>query len=109
MHKILALLAVLCFSTLCYSQENSQKTLIVFSAGWCGACKVAHHDMKNDPRLSEKIKEYEIIDVDFDKDKDLVKGYNIKSIPTFIIYQDGKEVDRKVGYKNSRDLIRFLK
>lgn len=109
MYKVLVLLATLCLSTICYAQESDQKTLLIFSAKWCGACKVAHNDIQNDPKLSEKIKEYQIIDIDFDKDKDLVKGYNIKSIPTFIIYQNGKEVDRKVGYKNSRDLIRFLK
>jgi thioredoxin-like negative regulator of GroEL len=50
-----------------------------------------------------------VVDIDFDVDKDIITGYNIKSIPTFIIFDDGKEISRKTGYKHPRELIKFLK
>lgn len=92
----------------CYAKENT-KTLLIFGANWCKYCVMAKNDMNNDKELSEIVKNYEIINVDFDKDKDLIEGYEIKSIPTFIIFQDGKEVGRYNGYRGPRDLSKFLK
>lgn len=110
MHKILVLLAVLCFSTLCYSQENTQKTLLIFSADWCGHCKIAHHDMKNNDDLLQALKSYTIVDIDADEQKDLMSGYKVRTLPTFIILlNNGKEFKRYTGYKNAKDLTRFLK
>lgn len=93
-----------------FSQEpKCKKVLIIFSADWCTYCHKAKKDMNEDKILSELIKEYEIIDVDFDIDKDITVGHDIKTIPAFIIFDEGKELRRKTGYRNSRDLINFLK
>lgn len=64
--------------------------------------------MQNDTKLAEEIKKFSIIDIDFDVDKDIVDGYNIKSIPAFVVFENGKEIKRKIGYKNSNDLLKFL-
>jgi thiol-disulfide isomerase/thioredoxin len=95
-------------STLAFGADKN-KTLIIFSADWCGACQKYKHDAINSIELSEVIKNYEIVDVDFDVDKDIVSGYNIKTIPAFVVFENTVETGRKIGYKNPRDLIRFLK
>ena len=87
--------------------EPRPKTLIMVSAGWCQPCHVAKHDMENDKVLSDLVKKYEIIDVDYDLDKDIVEGYNIKTVPTFIIMHQGKELGRKTGY-TKKELVNFL-
>lgn len=93
-----------------FAFENSnEKTLIIFSADWCKYCQVAKKDMKIDAQLSETIKNYVIIDVNFDVDKDIVEGYNIKSIPAFVVFEGGKEKARKVGYTGPKNLADFLK
>ena len=93
-----------------FAFDNPSKTLIVFSADWCKYCQVAKYDMNYDPKVRELLKNYEVIFVDYDVDKDMVEGYNIKSIPAFIILSNGGEQDRKVGYVGgARGLQRFLK
>lgn len=90
--------------------KESDKTLIIFSASWCQACQVAKSDMQIDKDLSETLKNYEIIEADYDVDKDLIEGYNIKVVPTFVIYSNGKELKRKIGYNGgSKGLNNFLK
>jgi thioredoxin 1 len=54
------------------------------------------------PILDEVEKEYPdltITRIDIDSDEDMVKQYNIQSVPTYVILKDGKEVDRIIGAK----------
>lgn len=95
------------FSSFLYANGNDQKTLIIVSASWCQPCHIAKHDMENDSILSSIVKRYEIIDIDYDIDKDVVDGYNIKTVPTFVVMHQGKEIKRKTGY-TKKELIEFL-
>jgi hypothetical protein len=65
--------------------------------------------MTQDKNLSEIIKNYEIIELDYDVDKDVVGGYNIKVVPSFVIMHQGKELGRKTGYNGPSSLYNFLK
>ena len=96
-----------CATLFCYAKED--QTLLVFSADWCKYCNVAKNDMKNNESVLTELKQYSIIELDYDKDKDFVQGHNIKIIPTFIIFKDGKEQKRMTGYKGPNSLINFLK
>ena len=93
-----------------FAMDNTkEKTLIIFSADWCKYCKVAKDDMSNHPKLSEVVKNYTIVDIDFDVDKEIVRGYNIKSIPTFVVFEGGKEKGRLEGYKGPNSLLLLLR
>jgi len=94
-------------TTFCYANEN-KLTLIIFSADWCGACQTAKNDINNDPKLSEVVKNYFVVTANYDVDKDLVEGYNVDRIPTFVVI-DKTSVTKKVGYHGPKDLIKFLK
>ena len=91
----------------CYANE-SLPTLIIFSADWCPSCLKAKNDINNNLELSEAVKNYYVVTADFDVDKDLVEGYNIKSIPTFVIIRE-TNVSKKVGYNGPKDLLKFIK
>jgi thioredoxin 1 len=70
--------------------------VIDFWATWCGPCKLMN------PILDEVEKEYPdltITRIDIDSDEDMVKQYNIQSVPTYVILKGGKEVDRIIGAK----------
>lgn len=101
------------YSTLAFCDNAGKvktKALLLFSAPWCKYCEVAKHDINTDPLISEVIKQYEVVILDFDVDKEFVEGYNIKSIPAFIVLEDGLEVRRKIGYSGgSNSLYKFLK
>jgi thioredoxin 1 len=70
--------------------------IIDFWATWCNPCKLMN------PILDEVEKENKdivITRIDIDLNKDMVNQYNIKSVPTYIILKDGKEIDRIIGAK----------
>ena len=76
------------------------KTAKYFSATWCGPCK------QFKPIMEELSNEgYNIEFIDGDEDRDLAIEYNIRSIPTTVIEQDGKEVNRLVGVKSKEEMI----
>lgn len=99
---LISLVSVFCFA------NDSRPTLIVFSADWCPSCVKAKNDINNDPALMDAVKKYYVVTANFDVDKDLVEGYNIKSIPTFVVL-NGTNVSKKVGYNGPRDLLKFIK
>lgn len=94
-------------SLFCYGNE-SEKTLLMFTANWCKYCTYAKNDLRNNDQLSEKIKEYTVIEIDYDKEKDIAKGHGVNTLPTFVIFQHGKELKRQTGYKGSQNLTQFL-
>ena len=69
--------------------------LIDFYADWCGPCKVMG------PIFEELEKDYEgkveFQKVDVEAEQDMAAKFGIMSIPTFVILQDDKEIDRKTG------------
>ena len=70
-------------------------TLIDFTAAWCGPCRV----MK--PVLAALGSEYAgrvaIVEVDVDDEPVLAQQFDVRSMPTFVVLRDGKEVGRVVG------------
>ena len=89
---------------------EDKKTLLFFTATWCGSCKVAANDMNSNEKLQDVLKNYDVVTLDYDVDTDVVRGYNIKLVPSFVIMHKGKEVGRKVGYSGKpNELYNFLK
>lgn len=72
-------------------------TLVDFFATWCGPCKMLA------PVLEEVSKEFEgrakIVKVDVDELRDLAIEYNITSVPTVILFKDGKFVAQTMGFR----------
>jgi|TARA_R100000541_G_scaffold24476_1_gene34163 thioredoxin 1 len=68
------------------------KTMKYFSATWCGPCKVFK------PVMNEIAGEgYHVEFIDIDNLSDLANKYNVRSVPTTVIEENGIEVDRIVG------------
>ena len=68
------------------------KTIKYFSAAWCGPCKAFK------PVMNEiKNEGYHVEFIDIDMLSDLANKYNVRSVPTTIIEEDGMEVSRFVG------------
>jgi thioredoxin 1 len=75
-----------------------------FTADWCGPCKKVRPIVEK-INLDSVIK-FKIIDVD--SAIDLVKSFEIKSVPTFILIKDGEIVNRTTGAKTKDELLEFL-
>lgn len=77
--------------------EDAKGVVFVdFFAVWCGPCQVSA------PIVEKMAKDYvgkaEIYKLDVDEAREPAMKYGVMSIPTFIVFKDGKEVDRQVGY-----------
>lgn len=77
--------------------------LVDFYATWCGPCKM----------MSEILKSFEndidIIKVDTDTNEKLVMKYRIMSIPTLLLFKDGKIVKEIVGLISQEELETIIK
>lgn len=81
--------------------------LIDFYATWCGPCKMMSPIVEEIAKEMEgKIKVYKI---DTDEEQDLAIEYGIMSIPTFMIFKDGKNVATAVGMRDKEELIKMIK
>jgi thioredoxin 1 len=79
------------------------KTMKYFSASWCGPCKAFK------PVMTEiKNEGHQIEFIDIDNLSDLAQQYNIKSVPTVVIEQAGREVDRFVGVIPKQQVLQKL-
>ena len=80
--------------------------LVDFYADWCGPCKMIT------PHLEAVAKEVEgkasIIKIDVDKSQRVASTYQVTSIPTLILFNNGVEVDRIVGVRNAKDIKDFI-
>ena len=77
------------------------KKILYFSAAWCGPCKMLGPIMES---LSGQIN-YQKIDVD--NDQDLSIKYGVRNIPTLILLEDGKAIDKMVGVGTKESILNF--
>lgn len=78
-------------------------TLVDFFASWCGPCQMMS------PIIEEIIKEnndanVKIGKLDIDANQEIAARYNVMSIPTFLVFKNGKVIDKKVGYGGKQEI-----
>lgn len=78
--------------------------LVDFYATWCGPCKMLG-------LVLEKFDDENIVPIlklDVDEAKDVAEKYKVFTIPTLIIFENGKEIKRKVGYQSLDELRKWV-
>ena len=86
--------------------NHSGISLVDFYADWCGPCKMVS------PIVDEIANEYTDIKVgkvNVDESNDLAAKYGIVSIPTLIVFKNGKELTRIIGYQPKENILSALK
>lgn len=86
--------------------KSDKLVMVDFFAEWCGPCKMAG------PVIDELAGEYKgkaiIGKVNIDEEQELASKYKVMSIPTVIVFKNGKEVDRKVGFPGKEGYQKML-
>jgi len=87
---------------------NQDKPVLVdFFAEWCGPCKSMTPILKEVKALLED--EVSIIKIDVDKNQQLATKYQVRGVPTFVLYKSGKQVWRQSGMVQKNELVRIIK
>lgn len=88
-----------------FKELINNKVIVDFYADWCGPCKMLS------PVL-EKISAEENIDIvkiNVDNEQELAREYGIMSIPTLIIFENGKEINKNIGLCSKQDIKEMIK
>lgn len=85
--------------------KSEKKVLVDFNATWCGPCKMMGPVIEE---LSEEMKNIKFVSVDVDDEDELAETYGVSSIPCLVLFEDGKEVSRNVGFMPKDELENVL-
>lgn len=79
--------------------------LVDFWATWCGPCRMLAPTID---ALGEELTGVKVCKVDVDQEQNLAARFGVMTIPTVIIFKDGKEVQRLVGLRPIDDYRRAV-
>ena len=90
-----------------YDSEISSGTVLVdFWAPWCSNCRMLAPSFD---ALAEKFGDkLKFIKIDADAFNDFAASKGVETLPTLILYKEGKEIDRSVGFKLKVALERWI-
>ncbi|MCG9967245.1 thioredoxin [Pelotomaculum terephthalicicum JT] len=86
--------------------ETNMPFLVDFWAAWCGPCKMIAPIVEEvATEFKDKVK---VGKLNVDENQGVPGSLKVSSIPTLIIFKEGKEVERSVGYKSKDEILRWL-
>ena len=90
-----------------FNNETAKgKVLVDFFATWCGPCKMLAPIVE---KVASEHEDINVLKIDVDEVPDVAAKYGIRSIPTLILFEDGKAVDMKLGFMPEESVLRFAK
>jgi thioredoxin 1 len=86
--------------------QSEKPVLIDFFATWCGPCKMLAPVLKEvKDSLGERIT---ILKIDVDKNQALSSKYQVRGVPTMILFQNGKQLWRQSGVLTKEEIIKNI-
>lgn len=86
--------------------DSEKPVLVDFFATWCGPCKMLSPILKEvKDNLGDQIS---IIKIDVDKNQQVATQYQVRGVPTMILFQKGKQLWRQSGVVDKNTLIKTI-
>ena len=86
--------------------KNNTRVLVDFHTRWCVPCKKLEPII--DEIASEDREKVYIIKIDADENKHLIKQYNVKGVPTLILFENGADIWRNTGLLTKKEITAKL-
>ena len=86
--------------------KSDKAVLVDFFGTWCGPCQTLMPILKEvKDELGDQIK---IVKIDIDKNKELATQYQVRSVPTMILFNEGESKWRKSGVLPKNEILRVI-
>lgn len=86
--------------------QKDTPVLVDFFAEWCGPCKTMSPILKDvKETLGDQVS---ILKIDVDKNQQLAALFQVRGVPTLILYKNGKQLWRQAGLSSKRDLVALI-
>ena len=85
--------------------KESKTVLVDFWASWCGPCRMLSPVVD---QIAEERQDIKVCKVNIDEQPELAQIFGIMSIPTLLVFRDGKQVNSSVGVRPKQDILNIL-
>lgn len=82
------------------------KVFVDFYADWCGPCRMMGPVVEE---LAEELKDVKICKINVDSAEDIARNYDVMSIPTFILFEDGNIKNKIVGGRSKEEMAEWIR
>jgi thioredoxin 1 len=86
--------------------QAEKPVLVDFFATWCGPCQMLAPVLKQvKDQLGDRIK---IVKIDVDKNQELASQWQVRGVPTMVLFQNGKQLWRQSGVLSKEQILRVF-
>jgi thioredoxin 1 len=86
--------------------HSEKPVLIDFFGTWCGPCQMLAPILKQvKDNLGDRIS---IIKIDVDKNQELTAKYQVRGVPTMLLFQNGKQLWRQSGVLSKEEIVKVI-
>lgn len=85
--------------------QSDKPVLVDFFANWCMPCKMLSPVIEE---IANETPNAKIVKIDIDEQPELASQFRVMSIPTLMVFKDGKAVETKLGVRPKAEIVEML-